>query len=538
MATVFMKWLETSPERYDRGIKILTLGRLARAHDRIISKSIRPGMRVLEIGCGTGALSVRMAQKGAEVVGVDISPQMLGVAAQRVVDAGLEENISLKLVDAALVGEVFPHQSFDCIVASLAFSEMTPQQQGFVLTDCRDLLSPNGRMVVVDEVRPRAFWSRVLYWLVRIPLALVTWLLTRASTRPLTGFDNLLGRAGYRVDVQAGYLGGSLCLYEVVPDQTPETPGAVIFEKLAHRVTLKTVLKDFLLLFNRLIPPYPKYAPGLYAVGEPDEHAPVLVTGNFDLTVRRLVQAIDGKVDAWVLVVDSAGINVWCAAGGGFLTAEKVSAAVKTSRVEEVVSHHALILPQLAACGVDGWQLRKQTGWGVHWGPVRAEDIPAYLAANWRKNEAMRRVNFPLRKRLEMVTVTLAFYALMILVPVLIFWRGIFWPVTAGLLGLAYFYAIVHPWLPGRDGLEKSIPLAANALAGFFVYLQIFPIESPLTVFRWGLGLIGLSIFTAAEMQGMSPHMRGEQANWTIESVVFALLAALYFGIPPLVGWS
>ncbi len=538
MATVFMKWLETSPESYDRGIRLLTLGRLSRAHEQIISTLIQPRMRVLEIGCGTGALSVRMAQQGAEVVGIDISPQMLGVASQRAIDAGLQDKVSLKLMDAAMVGDIFQPQSFDRVVASLSFSEMTPEQQGYILAACRDLLAPDGRLVVVDEVRPPAFWARLLYWLVRIPLALVTWLLTRASTSPLAGLEAQLGRSGYRIGGRVDYLGGSLALIEATPDGTPAAEGAVVLGRLEHRVTWKTRLKDLYLLFNRLIPPYLKVHPGLYAVGAPDEHAPVLVTGNFDLTVRRLVRAIDGKVDAWVLVVDTAGINVWCAAGGGFLTAEKVSAAVKTSRVEEVVAHHALILPQLAAAGVDGWGVRKQTGWGVHWGPVRAEDIPAYLAAGRQKDEAMRRVAFPLGKRLEMVTVTLAFYALMILIPVLVFWRGIFLPVTASLLGLAYFYAVVHPWLPGRDGLEKSIPLAVIALAGFGVYLQFTPMASPLDIFRWGVGLVGLAVFSAAEMQGMSPHMRGEQANWTVESVVFTVLAVLYFGIPPLVGWS
>ena len=60
-------------------------------------------------------------------------------------------------------------------------------------------------------------------------------------------------------------------------------------------------------------------------------------------------------------------------------------AALKTSGVMEAVKHHALILPQLCANGIDGWKIRQETGWGVHWGPVRACDIPAYLAAGRKK---------------------------------------------------------------------------------------------------------------------------------------------------------
>jgi hypothetical protein len=261
------------------------------------------------------------------------------------------------------------------------------------------------------------------------------------------------------------------------------------------------------------------------------------VTGSFDLTVRRLVRAIDGSLDTWLLVVDSAGINVWCAAGGGYFTAEKIIAAVKSSRLDEVVRHHALILPQLCANGVDGWRIRKETGWGVQWGPVRAEDIPQYLNAKCKKTADMRWVRFPIKDRLEMVTVTLGFYALLILLPVLIFWRSSFWQVTVSLLGLSYLYAVIHPWLPGRDGLQKSIPLAVIALAGLFAYTAIWDPLPTQGLFNWIIGLIALSVFTAAELQGMSPLMRGEQANWGWEALIGATLGLTYWLIPLAVGW-
>ncbi|MEJ2560898.1 MAG: hypothetical protein P8186_32695 [Anaerolineae bacterium] len=304
-----------------------------------------------------------------------------------------------------------------------------------------------------------------------------------------------------------------------------------------HRVTLYTLLIDLWTLFFRIIPPYPKIRPGLYAVGHPDADSPVLVTGNFELTVRRLVGAIDGRMDTWVLVADSAGINVWCAAGGGYFTAEKVIAAVKSSHLEQVVNHHALILPQLCANGVDGWRIRKETGWGVHWGPVQAQDIPAFVAAKRKKTDAMRWVRFPPKDRLEMVTVTLGFYGLLILVPVLIFWRSLFAPVAISLVALSYFYAIVHPWLPGRDGLFKSIPLTLIALAGLFVYTALWHPLPALRLFNWGVGLTGLSVFTAAELQGMSPLMRGEQANWGFEIIIGAALGLIYWLLPLTLGW-
>ncbi len=467
MATVFMKWLENSPQDYDRGIQLLTLGRIRRIREEIVDRHLRKGRRVLEIGCGTGSLAVMMAKRGAIVSAIDASPRMLAEAQDRVRETGLDSSVSLFYMDAALIADRFPAGSFDLIVSTLVFSELPTDQQRFVLESCQRLLAPGGRLLIADEVVPTNIIRRLFYYLVRLPLVFVTWLLTRTSTAPLRDFRSLLAKVGLHANVAASHLGGSLVLYDIVPIGAAEAASSLpstVVGVLGHHVTARTLLLDLWLLFFRIIPPYPKVRTGLYAVGHPTADSPVLVTGNFDLTVRRLVKAIDGKVDAWVLVADSAGINVWCASGGGYFTAEKVIAALKSARLEQVVNHHALILPQLCANGVDGWRIRKETGWGVHWGPPRATDIPAYLAGRRKKTDAMRWVRFPLKDRLEMVTVTLGFYGLLILLPVFIFWRGLFWPITFSLLGLSYFYAIVHPWLPGRDGLYKSIPLTLIAL--------------------------------------------------------------------------
>jgi ubiquinone/menaquinone biosynthesis C-methylase UbiE len=540
MATVFMKWLETSPKDYDRGIQLLTLGRIQHIKAGIANRYVRRGMHVLEIGCGTGTLTALLAARGAQVTGIDASPVMLAEAEKKVAAQGLTDHVTLKYMDAALIEERFPAASFDLIISTLVFSELSPDEQRFVLQAGRKLLAPNGRLLIADEVIPNSALRRLLFFMVRLPLVLLTWLLTRTTTTALRDFEAILGQAGFQARVAASYLGGSLVLYDIQP------VGAVPFEpslppmaagKLHHRLSLRNLLLDLWLLFFRIIPPYPKVRTGLYAVGDPTPDSPVLVTGNFDLTVRRLVKAIDGLVDVWVLVADSAGINVWCAAGGGYFTAEKVIAAVKSSHLDQLVNHHALILPQLCANGVDGWRIRKETGWGVHWGPAKARDIPAYLAARRKKTDAMRWVRFPLQDRLEMVTVTLGFYGLLILLPVLIFWRPMFWPVTFSLIGLSYFYAVVHPWLPGRDGLYKSIPLAFLALAGLFAYTTFWRPLPTINLFHWTVGLIGLSIFTGAELQGMSPLMRGEQANWGWEAIIGLALGAIYWLAPLALGW-
>jgi ubiquinone/menaquinone biosynthesis C-methylase UbiE len=540
MATVFMKWLETNPKDYDRGIRILTLGSIQRVKEKIANTYVQAGMRVLEIGCGTGTLTAMMAARGAEVTGIDAAPAMLAEAGKKVAAAGLRERVTLEYLDATLIADHFPAASFDLIVATLVFSELSTDEQRYVLNACEKLLAPGGRLLIADEVIPSGTPRRLLFYAVRLPLTLLTWLLTRTTTTALRGLEPFLGQAGFQARPAAAYLGGSLVLYDIVPAGTAQgeidLPPAIA-PTLHHRVTLRTVLLDLWLLFFRIIPPYPKVRTGLYAVGNPTRDSPVLVTGNFDLTVRRLIKAIDGQVDAWLLVADSAGINVWCGAGGGYFTAEKVIAAVRSSHLEQVVRHHALVLPQLCANGVDGWRIRQETGWGVHWGPAKAQDIPAYLAARRKKTDAMRWVRFPLTDRLEMVTVTMGFYGLLILLPVLLFWRHSFWPITFSLVGLSYFYAVVHPWLPGRDGLYKSIPLALIALTGLLVYTTLWRPLPAISLFHWMIGLTGLSVFSGAELQGMSPLMRGEQANWGWEAIIGLALAAIYWLVPLALGW-
>jgi len=539
MATVFMKWLEMRPQNYDRGIRLLTLGRLELLQAQIVDRLVGEGMRVLEIGCGTCALAIAMAEKGAQVMAIDLSPTMLAEAERRINQVGLEERINLKLMDASLIGDQFEAGSFDLVVSSLAFSEMAPQARVYVLQECLRLLVPDGKLAILDETLPERFIARLMVGLIRLPLCLLTWFLTRTTPHHLQDFESMLSNAGFSEEVVISHLGGSLQLIIASPADKVASYmlPATVLGRLRHRTTLRTLLLDLWATFFRILPPYPKVHPGLYVVGQPDPGSPVLITGNFELTVRRLVRAIDNRMDAWVLVVDSAGINVWCAAGGGFFTAEKVIGALRVSDLEGIVGHRALILPQLCANGVDGWRIRQETGWDVNWGPVRAEDIPDYVVSGGVKTDAMRWVQFPIKDRLEMVTVTLGFYSLLILLPIAIFWRTLFWPILVSLVGLSYFYAVVLPWLPGRDGLAKSVPLTLISLVGLLVYIVFWDPLLGQHIFNWVLGLTALSVFTAAELQGMSPLMRGEQGNWGWEAVIGAALGLTYWLVPYALGW-
>ena len=163
MATVFMKWLETSPKDYDRGIQLLTLGRIHHIKAGIANRYVRRGMRILEIGCGTGTLTALLAARGAQVTGIDASPAMLAEAQKKVTAQGLSDHVTLKYMDAAMIGERFPAASFDLITSTLVFSELSTDEQRFVLQACRKLLAPNGRLLIADEVIPAGELRRLLF---------------------------------------------------------------------------------------------------------------------------------------------------------------------------------------------------------------------------------------------------------------------------------------------------------------------------------------------------------------------------------------
>jgi NAD-dependent dihydropyrimidine dehydrogenase PreA subunit len=164
-------------------------------------------------------------------------------------------------------------------------------------------------------------------------------------------------------------------------------------------IPVRDLFREALQTGLRLVP-WPTEA-GLRSVGTPGSSSPVIVTCNYDLTVRRVMRALRGH-DAWVVVAPSSGVNVWCAASGGLLTTHQIVTALKTSGIEERVSHHRAILPQLAATGVIGREVSRRCGWKVRFGPVYAEDLPRYLEAKEKKSPDMRTVRFGLTERLEM----------------------------------------------------------------------------------------------------------------------------------------
>jgi demethylmenaquinone methyltransferase/2-methoxy-6-polyprenyl-1,4-benzoquinol methylase len=193
-------------------MSILTLGRLERVRNDIEAR-LRPGDRVLDLGCGTGALAVRLARGGCHVTGIDISSPMLTQAARLVREAELEEQVTLRELGAVELDTAFKDGSFDAVVSTLVFSELSDAEVAYALAQCLRILRPGGRLLVADEVLPSSTLGRLGSFLLRLPFAVATFALTQNTTHRVARLRERIEGAGFRVVETREYLAGTLWLF-------------------------------------------------------------------------------------------------------------------------------------------------------------------------------------------------------------------------------------------------------------------------------------------------------------------------------------
>ena len=195
---ILMKRLESARGRYDRGIRLLTLGRLDKAYDRLTSR-ITKGQKVLDIGCGTGALTIRAALKGAKVKGIDVNAQMLEIAQKRTDEAHLTGSIELHEMGVAEL-ENEDAESYDVVMSGLCFSELNGDELNYALQETKRILKPGGLLLIADEVRPGHISKRLFHSLFRIPLLLITYLITQTATHAIGGLPEKITAAGFTIE--------------------------------------------------------------------------------------------------------------------------------------------------------------------------------------------------------------------------------------------------------------------------------------------------------------------------------------------------
>ncbi|MBI2874888.1 MAG: carbon monoxide dehydrogenase [Firmicutes bacterium] len=215
--------------------------------------------------------------------------------------------------------------------------------------------------------------------------------------------------------------------------------------------------------------------PGVYALGEPTSDSPVFVTANYTLSFDALRSSLAGY-DAYLLVLDTKGINVWCAAGKGTFGTEELVRRVQETGLHRVVRHRALILPQLGAPGVSAHEVTRRTRFKVRYGPVYARDLPSFLRLGEATPE-MRRVSFPLPDRLVLIPVELTNLLLPMSAAAALMLAAGGWTASAAALaaflsGIVLFPALL-PWLPTSYFSTKGFILGGlTSLPFIYPYLQ------------------------------------------------------------------
>ncbi len=224
--------------------------------------------------------------------------------------------------------------------------------------------------------------------------------------------------------------------------------------------------------------------PGLYAVGNPDADSEVFVTGNFKLSFDHVRRALDG-INAWILVLDTKGINVWCAAGKGTFGTEELCKRIKLHELDKIVNHRKIFVPQLGATGVAAHEVKANTGFRVIYGPVKAEDIKDFVASGNKASAEMRRVRFGTLERIKLIPVELSYGKYyMLLVPAVFF-------ILAGIN--LHGYSVENAWSNGGKAI-------INLLVAYLAGCVITPLLLPWIPFkRFSLkGLVAGWLFAAA----------------------------------------
>ena len=287
-----------------------------------------------------------------------------------------------------------------------------------------------------------------------------------------------------------------------------------------HRGSIKCRLSGF--RNNYTVPP------GLYAAGKPGPDSEVLVSANYKLSFDILRRELHGR-NLWVLVIDTDGINVWCAAGKGTFGTDELVKRLKHHGLEKVVKHRRVIIPQLGAPGVNAAEVKTRTGFHVHYGPVRAGDLPAYLDSGLKASPGMRDVHFGFMDRLVLTP--------MELLPALKRFPAVVLIILA-VMGLTTSGIIF------REALLQGWPLVVLALASLMAGAVITPLFLPFLPFR-SFAIKGL--FTGLAVNALLIHGAGilsdkdiyiTAVSWLLFPALSSYLALQFTGATTFTGMS
>jgi acetyl-CoA decarbonylase/synthase complex subunit gamma len=291
--------------------------------------------------------------------------------------------------------------------------------------------------------------------------------------------------------------------------------------------------------------------PGLYALGDPDSQSPVLVTANYKMSFDRLRETLPSR-NLWILVLDTKGINVWCASGKGTFGTNELVSRIESSGLSKVVSHRELILPQLSGPGVAAHHVKKLSGFKVIYGPIRAKDLPTFLDGGLKATPEMRLKTFTTWERIALIPIELvqALRAGIVMILILFLlsflgklgegWinalsHGLFSVVAilSAILAGAVLTPVLLPWLPGRAFSLKGVGLGllGAIILTAFHWDGWMTIAGRLEIIAWLLLIPALSAYLAMNFTGASTYtsLSGvkKEMRWALPLQISAAIVGL-----------
>ncbi|MDP4183576.1 MAG: acetyl-CoA synthase subunit gamma [Bacteroidota bacterium] len=296
-----------------------------------------------------------------------------------------------------------------------------------------------------------------------------------------------------------------------------------------------------------------KVKPGLYAVGNPTALSDVFVTANYKLSFDHLRKNL-ADLNAWLLILDTRGINVWCAAGKGTFGSQELINRIRLTKLDAVISHRRIILPQLGAVGISAFQVKKATesvhtgsaiinpsqlqtsklsfspeslktnrGFNVVYGPVRAKDIKEFINNGYKATKEMRKVTFNFTDRIKLIPVDLVYsrYRLLLAFALIFILSGLsrtglsfHLAYEKGLYGLLNLFLAYVSGIVITPALLPYIPVRSFAFKGFITGIILSTVllsfnklgSSYPEMLSWFLLISGISSFLAMNFTGSSTY--------------------------------